>query len=236
MGLPVWKNSLAIGFDHFYNLEYDGVDRGVRESGSGESRSPVPQDGYRASRVVSRDVSQRRAGKRDDRRHQFLSAASQDGSEPKTERSFSPRLTKRSNFPNVELNRNPRDKTALHARAVAFAFRSNWNFLVRKAWRDSLSDATAARKLEDQILAIDPNDPDAPLGEGVHEYIIGGLPWAWRTLGFLVGFHGDKAHGLATVEKVARYGNATSPTRRSCCARFTGGIANRGKPCLCSRT
>ncbi len=106
-----------------------------------------------------------------------------------------------------ELNKNPRDTTALHARAIAIALRSNWNFLVRKAWRDALSDATAARKLEDQILAIAPKDVDARLGAGVHEYIIGGLPWTWRTLGFLVGFHGDKERGLATVESVAKYGN-----------------------------
>lgn len=90
---------------------------------------------------------------------------------------------------------------------MALALRANWNFLVRKAWRDSLSDATSARKAEDQILAIDPNNPDARLGEGVHEYIIGCLPWTWRTLGFLVGFRGDKVRGLAIVEQVAKYGS-----------------------------
>ena len=43
------------------------------------------------------------------------------------------------------------------------------------------------------------NDRDAQLIEGVHDYIVGSLPWAWRMLGFLVGFHGDKERGIRTV-------------------------------------
>ncbi len=33
---------------------------------------------------------------------------------------------------------------------------------------------------------------DARLVQGLHDYIVGSLPWTYRTLGFLVGIHGDK--------------------------------------------
>jgi hypothetical protein len=77
---------------------------------------------------------------------------------------------------------------------------------VRKAWRDSLRDATAARKDSNRVTEIDPANYDARLIQGVHDYVVGSLPWSWRMLGFLVGFHGDKERGLQTLEEVSRKG------------------------------
>src|SRR5579863_4658098 len=200
------EEDLAVGFDHFYNLEYDQSIAAFERAAAAYPQSPLPQDGL-AQALLYREMLRNGALESEliDGNNSFLRRPKMEPGQETTTRFFAA-INKALELAQRQLDANPRDKTALHARAVALAFRSNWNFLVRKAWRDSLSDATAARKAEDQILAIDPNDPDARLGEGVHEYIIGGLPWTWRTLGFLVGFHGDKAHGLATVERVAKYG------------------------------
>jgi tetratricopeptide (TPR) repeat protein len=90
---------------------------------------------------------------------------------------------------------------------VAFGLRANYNFLVRKAWRDSLRDATTARKDSNRVTELDPSNYDARLIQGVHDYVVGSLPWSWRMLGFLVGFHGDKERGLRTLEEVGHKGN-----------------------------
>jgi tetratricopeptide (TPR) repeat protein len=210
-GVAGLEEQLAIGFDHFYNLEYEESIAAFERAAAENPTSPLPQDGI-AQAVLYREMFRNGALESEliDGTDSFLRRPKMEVTR-ETEARFFSAIDKALDLSQQELNKDPRDKTALHARAVAFAFRSNWNFLVRKAWRDSLRDATAARKLEDQILAIDPNDPDAPLGRGVHEYIIGGLPWTWRALGFLVGFHGDKARGLATVERVARYGTRNKP-------------------------
>jgi tetratricopeptide (TPR) repeat protein len=42
--------------------------------------------------------------------------------------------------------------------------------------------------------------------QGLHDYIVGSLPWTWRTLGFLIGIHGDKEKGIRTVQNVAHNG------------------------------
>jgi tetratricopeptide (TPR) repeat protein len=205
------EEDLAVGFDHFYNLEYDQSIAAFERAAAANPASPLPQDGI-AQAVLYREMFRNGALESEliDGNNSFLRRPKLEAT-PDTAARFFAAINKALDLSQKQINANPRDKTALHARAVALAFRSNWNFLVRKAWRDSLSDATAARKAEDQILAIDPQDPDARLGEGVHEYIIGGLPWTWRTLGFVVGFRGDKAHGLATVEKVAKYGVRNKP-------------------------
>jgi tetratricopeptide (TPR) repeat protein len=210
-GVAGLEEDLAAGFDHFYNLEYDQSIAAFEKAAAANPASPLPQDGI-AQAVLYREMFRNGALESEliDGTNSFLRRPKLEATQDTVNRFFTA-INKALELSEVQLSQNPRDKTALHARAVALAFRSNWNFLVRKAWRDSLSDATAARKLEDQILAIDPKDPDARLGEGVHEYIIGGLPWTWRTLGFLVGFRGDKAHGLATVENVAKYGVRNKP-------------------------
>jgi predicted Zn-dependent protease len=77
---------------------------------------------------------------------------------------------------------------------------------VKKDWHNSLKDATAARRLHNRITQLDPNNVDARLVEGLHDYIIGSLPWTWRTLGFLIGIHGDKEMGIRIVQDVAAHG------------------------------
>jgi tetratricopeptide (TPR) repeat protein len=205
------EEDLAVGFDHFYNLEYDEAIAAFEKAARANPTSPLPQDGV-AQSVLYREMFRNGALESEliDGTNSFLRRPKMEASQATTDLFFNA-INKALELSQKEIERNPRDKRALHARAVALAFRSNWNFLVRKAWRDSLSDATAARKAEDQILAIDPKDPDARLGEGVHEYIIGCLPWGWRALGFLVGFRGDKVHGLATVEEISRHGTINKP-------------------------
>jgi tetratricopeptide (TPR) repeat protein len=210
-GVAGLEEDLAVGFDHFYNLEYDQSIAAFEKAAERNPNSPLPFDGI-AQAVLYREMFRNGALESEliDGTNSFLRRPKMEASAETTARFFTA-VNQALDLAQQQLNRDPRDKIAYHARAVALACRSNWNFLVRKAWRESLSDATAARRAEDQILAIDPNDPDARLGEGVHEYIIGCLPWTWRTLGFLVGFRGDRARGLATVELVARNGTRNKP-------------------------
>jgi len=102
---------------------------------------------------------------------------------------------------------NPKDKDAWYALGVAYGLRSNYNFLVRKAYMDALRDATNARKAHDRVLQLDPNNVDALLVQGVHEYVVGSLPLTYRMLGFLIGFRGDKQNGIRILQKVAQKGD-----------------------------
>src|SRR5579883_2364512 len=105
-----------------------------------------------------------------------------------------------------QVTKNSRDTRALHAMAVAYGLRANWGFLVRKTWMASLSDSSKAHKYDEQVTAIDPANYDARLVQVIYDYIVGSLPWSMRALGFVAGFHGDKARGIATIEQVAQKG------------------------------
>jgi tetratricopeptide (TPR) repeat protein len=104
------------------------------------------------------------------------------------------------------LKKNPRNTDALSALGSAHVLRSNFLFLVEKSWMDALHEATAARKANEEILAVDPNAVDAHLVLGLNAYVVGSLPFYMRALGFLGGFHGDKQGGLRQMELVAAHG------------------------------
>ncbi len=95
----------------------------------------------------------------------------------------------------------------MYALGISYGLRSNYYWVVKKSWRDSLRDATAARRPHNRIAELEPNNVDARLVQGLHDYIVGSLPWHYRMLGFLVGIHGDKELGINTVQDVAKNGN-----------------------------
>jgi tetratricopeptide (TPR) repeat protein len=106
----------------------------------------------------------------------------------------------------TRLDNQPNDTGALYSLGVSHGLMANYRLVVQKRYRDSLREATAARKLHNRATEIDPDFVDARLTQGLNDYIVGSLPLAWRMLGFLGGFHGDRQRGIQTLELVAEHG------------------------------
>ncbi len=104
------------------------------------------------------------------------------------------------------LDKAPKDIAALYSLGVAHGLQANYLFIVEKDWISALREATAARKANERILEIDPNFVDARLIMGLNEYVVGSLPFYFRALGFLGGFHGDKEDGIRQLESVSKGG------------------------------
>ncbi len=122
------------------------------------------------------------------------------------EKRFFAEIDRSMQLSQTRIAKNPRDTGALHALSVAFALRANYGFLVRKSWKASLYDSSQARKFDNQVTELEPDNYDAKLLQGGYDYIVGNLTWTLRALGFIAGFHGDKQRGLRTIEEVATKG------------------------------
>jgi hypothetical protein len=112
---------------------------------------------------------------------------------PEIEKRFFDEVQKAMTLAEARLKTNPKDTKALYALGVTYGLRGNWNFLVRKAWRDALRDATTGRKLHNRITELDPSNVDATLVQGMHDYVVGSLSTFYRLVGFLAGFLGGPA-------------------------------------------
>ena len=196
----------AEGFDHFYNLEYD---QAIADFETAIAQNPNSPDlhNHLAQTLVFREMyrdgaleSELVSGTNSFLRRPKLNPA------PETEKRFLDEIGKAMALSEARLKKDPNDTGALYALGISYGLRSDYYWVVKKAWRDSLKDATAARRLHNRITELEPNNVDARLVEGLDDYIVGSLPWGWRMLGFLVGIHGDRAKGIRTVQDVARNG------------------------------
>lgn len=125
---------------------------------------------------------------------------------PEVDRRFSAEVEKAISLSQSAVSKNPKDTEALHALAVSYALRANFGFFVKKTFMASLQDSTKAHKLDVQVTELDPSNYDARLIQGAYDYIIGSLPWSWRMLGFIGGYHGDKLRGINTITEVSKKG------------------------------
>ncbi|MEO7142012.1 MAG: tetratricopeptide repeat protein [Bryobacteraceae bacterium] len=196
------------GFDHFYNLEYDQAIADFTQEIAAQPENPNAYN-HLAQSILYREMlrsgaleSQLVTGSNPFLRRQKMNP------DPKDERRFNESLAKAIQLGDARFEKNPKDTGALYALGVSYGLRANYEFLVRKAWMDALRDSTTARKYHNQVTDIDPSFIDARLVQGVHDYIVGSLPWAMKMLGFLGGFHGDREEGIRLLQLVAQKGKS----------------------------
>jgi tetratricopeptide (TPR) repeat protein len=195
------------GFTDFYNLDYDQAiavfekaiarDPGQPDLHNHLAQTLIFREMYRDGALESELVS----GNNSFLRRPKLNPT------PETEKRILEEIAKAMALADARLKQNPRDTAAMYASGIAYGLRSNYFWVVKKAWHDSLKDATASRKFHNRISELEPNNVDARLVQGLYDYVVGSLPLAYKMLGFLFGFHGDKERGIRTVQDVARNGN-----------------------------
>src|ERR1035441_10526964 len=209
IGLPLAGQRALIdeGYAHFYNLEFEQA-IAVFEKGIAQNPGLPDLHNHLAQTLIFREMlrngalqSELVSGSNSFLRRPKLNPA------PETEKRILEEIAKAMALADARLKQNPRDTAAMYASGIAYGLRSNYFWVVKKAWHDSLRDATAARKLHNRISELEPNNVDARLVQGLHDYVVGSLPWAWKMLGFLVGLRGDREKGIRTVPDVARNGN-----------------------------
>lgn len=198
--------SLEKGFVYFYNLEYDQAIQWFREEVRENPERPEPYN-HLAEAVLYK--VQFRAGALETQlvsgNNPFLRRARAEIT-PGEKAEFFGSIDKVFAMTDAALAANPDDTEAMYSRGIAFGLRANYHFLVEKAWRDALRDATDARKLHNRVAELRPDFIDARFVQGAHDYLVSTLPFFYRLLGFMVGFRGDKDAGIRTLEEVARKG------------------------------
>lgn len=194
------------GFAHFYNLEYDQA----LELFRAEAAATPTADAYNhiAQTIIFRAMF--RAGVLDSG---MVVSAQAFLHMPKVplnaadDAEFHDALRRAMSFAQERLDSSPDDTGALYALGVSHGLLGNYHLVAQKKYRDALREMTAARTLHNRATEIDPDFVDARLTQGLNDYIVGSLPFAWKILGFLAGFHGDRQRGIHTLELVGERGS-----------------------------
>jgi tetratricopeptide (TPR) repeat protein len=194
---------LSRGFDHYYNLEYDQAIVDFDAAAKADPKAASPHY-HVAQTLLYREMFRKGALESD-----LVGSSNSFLSRPKLElaaddaKRFEAEAAKAEELAQTRLHANANDVEGLYDSCVVNALRSNYDFLVRKAWKDALRGAAAARKLCSRVIEIDSSNYDARLVPAVYDYVVGSLPWYYQSLGFIAGFRGDRDRGIATLEEVA---------------------------------
>ncbi len=194
------------GYANFYNLDFDQA-IAVFETGIAQNPGLPDLHNHLAQTLIFREML--RNGSLESElvsgSNSFLRRPKLNPS-PDTEKRILDEIAKAMALADTQLKKNPNDTAAMYAEGISYGLRSNYYWVVKKSWHDSLKDATAARKLHNRISELEPNNVDARLVQGLHDYIVGSLPLGYKMLGFMIGIRGDKEKGIHTVQDVARNG------------------------------
>jgi tetratricopeptide (TPR) repeat protein len=192
----------AIAFDHFYNLEYD---RAVAEFTEVLHRHPDDPFAinHLLSAVLIRELYRMGAMNTGEYTNDSFIGQAHRPADPKVKEEIKHLVAEAEGIEDRRLKANPNDIDMLYARGVTRAQFALYTALIERAWFSALRNAVGARRDHERVLELDPNYVDAKLVVGVHNYVMGSLPWTVKVAAAIVGLSGSKEKGLQDLREAA---------------------------------
>jgi tetratricopeptide (TPR) repeat protein len=191
----------ASAFDHFYNMDYD---RAVQEFQKVLDRHP--DDPFAVNHLLTATMF------RELYRMGALNTAdySNDSFIGVPHRP----VDRAEKLEEQQLKAQPNNADALFARGNTRAQYSTYTALVERAWFSALRNAVGARHDHERVLELSPQYTEAKLVVGVHNYVMGSLPWGVKVAVSLVGLSGSKEKGIQYLYEVSRSNTETAVDAR----------------------
>jgi tetratricopeptide (TPR) repeat protein len=196
-------------FEHFYNLEYD---RAIQQFGEVLQRHP--NDPFAVNHfltaVLFRELYRMGVLNTGEYANDSFIKAAHNPPDPKVQQQIKDLAARAFKLEEGRLSSNPNDVDTLYARGVTRAQFATYTGLVEHAWLSALRNAVGARHDHERVLELAPNDVQAKLIVGAHNYVVGNLPWGLKVAGSVVGLGGSKEKGLQYLRECAAGSGETS--------------------------
>jgi tetratricopeptide (TPR) repeat protein len=196
-------------FNHFYNLDYD---RAVQEFDQVLQRHP--DDPFAANHLLTavlfRELYRMGALNTGEYANDSFIHAPHHKADPKAQQRIKQLVDRALKLEESRLKADSNDIDALYARGVTRAQFATYTALIEHAWFSALRNAVGARHDHERVLELAPNDVQAKLIVGAHNYVIGSLPWGVKVGASIVGLSGNKEKGIKYLQECAAGGGETS--------------------------
>ena len=104
----------------------------------------------------------------------------------------------------ARLKQSPRDTEALYFLGAIEGLKASFEEAVERRHFAALKDGSDAVDRHREVIKLDPSYHDAEITIGLYDFTVGSLPLPVKLVAGVVGFHGSKKRGLATLERVAK--------------------------------
>jgi tetratricopeptide (TPR) repeat protein len=207
-------------FAHFYTLDYDGALSRFRIIEAAHPEDPIAVDYVLDTMVFQTLYGLDLLDTTLYAHNGFLTGRHPVNENKETTNEVNRLADKAIGLAEKQLKENPKDVNALFARAWARSVHATYIALVEHSYVAALRQALQARGDDDKVLELDPDYVDAELVVGVHQYVVGSLPTAFKLMAGIAGIHGDKAKGIAMLRDDGQRGVITSVQARTALMLF----------------
>lgn len=199
----------AQAFDHFYNMEYD---RSVAEFTTILQRHPDDPDAinHLLNAVLFRELYRIGALNAGEYANDSFLNTSHRPADAHTSEQIKSLVQKAEAIEDKRIGANSKDVNAIYARGVTRGQFATYTALIEHAWFSALRNAVGARHDHEKVLELDPQNLDAKLIVGAHNYVVGSLPWGVKVASSMVGLGGNKEKGLDYLRATAKGSTETS--------------------------
>jgi tetratricopeptide (TPR) repeat protein len=207
-------------YQRFYILDYDGALSRFEKIQTQNPTSPLAAD-YVLDAVIFRELYRLDLLDTTLYAHDgFLNGKRAVAADPAVAEQVNLLFSKAMDLAEQRLSKNPEDVDALFARGWARSLRAVYIGLVERGFVSALHVALQARSDNEKVLRLDPQYIDAKLVVGVHQYVIGSLPFGFKILAGAAGITGSKVKGIQDLRDAGGRGVITSVEARTALGLF----------------
>ena len=200
-------------YQHLYILDYDGAVSRFEKVQAQNDTNPVAVD-YVLNAVIFRELYRLDLLDTTFYAHDgFLNSKHGVAADPAVAARVNSLYTKAITLSEQQLG-------ALFARGWARSLHAVYLGMIDRSFVSALHVALQARSDNEKILKLDPRYIDARLIVGVHQYVIGSLPFGLKIVAGAAGITGSKQKGLEDLRQAGEHGVITSVEARTALGLF----------------
>jgi tetratricopeptide (TPR) repeat protein len=196
-------------FEHYYNLDHDASIQDFERILARHPNDPFAVN-HLISAIQIRELYRMGAMNSGEYSNDSFIGQAHRPADPAQKERIKQLVEQAEKLENAELARNPNNVDMLYARGVTRGQFALYTALIERAWFSSLRNAVGARRDHERVLELTPQNADAKLVVGAHNYVMGSLPLAVKIAVALVGLSGDKEKGLQYLNDAYHANGETS--------------------------
>jgi tetratricopeptide (TPR) repeat protein len=207
-------------YQRFYILDYDGALSRFEKIQAQNDTNPLAVD-YVLDAVIFRELYRLDLLDTTFYAHDgFLNGKHVVAADPAVADRVNSLFTRAVTLSEQNLSKNSEDVDSLFARGWARSLRAVYVGMIDRSFVSALHVALQARSDNEKVLKLNPRYIDSRLIVGVHQYVIGSLPFGLKLVAGAAGITGSKQKGLDDLRQAGAQGVITSVEARTALGLF----------------